>query len=131
VYDHHDVPDKSGRGLFAQALVARCPSLPVEEEGRLTDPRLRENFVERVFAYRRLHALFGGRWTVRALVAFHTAHKLILMAHSARAYQRLGRLVAEASQIPRRDVESRYAEEFMSALKMVAAPKLIPKMRRE
>jgi uncharacterized protein YbbK (DUF523 family) len=96
VYGAHNVPLKSGRGIFAAALVDRFPSLPVEEEGRLSDPRLRENFVERVFAYSRLRTLFRDKWNVGALVAFHTAHKLILMAHSPDAYQRLGRLVARA-----------------------------------
>ncbi|HTP27338.1 MAG TPA: DUF523 domain-containing protein [Anaeromyxobacteraceae bacterium] len=61
---------RSGRGLFAEALMGRMPLLPVEEEGRLNDPRLRENFIERVFAYRRLKDLFGSRWT-DDLVRFH------------------------------------------------------------
>ena len=96
VYDARDVPARSGRGLFAARLVERFPDLPVEEEGRLSDPRLRENFVERVFAYARLRDLFSGPWDLGALVRFHTAHKLILMAHSPKAYQQLGRLVADA-----------------------------------
>ena len=94
VFDAKGVPAKSGRGLFAEALLKRFPNLPVEEEGRLWDPRLRENFIERVFAYHRLKALFAGRWKVGELVQFHTAHKLLLMAHSPHAYQSLGRLVA-------------------------------------
>ena len=64
---------KSGRGLFAAALVTRFPLLPVEEEGRLNDPRLRENFVERIFSYRRLTALFATRWSMGDVVRFHTA----------------------------------------------------------
>ena len=66
------VATRSGRGLFAEELLARLPLLPVEEEGRLNDPELRENFVERVFGYRRLKNLFQGRWTVGDLVRFHT-----------------------------------------------------------
>jgi len=120
VYDAHAVPARSGQGLFAAALLARHPLLPVEEEGRLSDPRLRDNFIERVFAYRRLRELFRGRWTVGALVQFHTAQKLTLMAHSAKAYQSLGRLVAGAKQLVRSDVEARYAAEFMTALQHVA-----------
>ena len=88
------MPTKSGRGLFAEALLARFPNLPVEEEGRLCDPGLRDNFVERVFAYHRLRRFFSGRWTVGGLVAFHTAHKLQLMAHAPKSYGALGRLVA-------------------------------------
>src|SRR4029079_11515079 len=90
VYGTAGVPVKSGRGLFARALVARFPLLPVEEEGRLNDPKLRENFVERIFADRRLRALFATRWSIGAVVRFHTAHKLTLMAHMPEAYQRLG-----------------------------------------
>ena len=61
VYGTGGVPARSGRGLFADALATRFPLLPLEEEGRLNDPRLRENFVERIFAYRRLTALFAPR----------------------------------------------------------------------
>jgi uncharacterized protein YbgA (DUF1722 family)/uncharacterized protein YbbK (DUF523 family) len=123
VYGTHNVPMKSGRGIFAARLVERFPNLPVEEEGRLSDPPLRENFVERVFAYSRLRALFGSKWNVGALVAFHTAHKLILMAHSPDAYQSLGRLVARARGVPAKDMERRYTEAFMAALTIIATPR--------
>jgi uncharacterized protein YbgA (DUF1722 family) len=120
VYDPNSVPARTGRGLFAEALLARLPNLPIEEEGRLSDPRLRENFVERVFVYRRLRALFAGRWTIGSLVAFHTAHKLVLLAHSTKAYQELGRLVADAKTMPRGDLRSRYETGFMRALALIA-----------
>ena len=123
IYGTRGVPDKSGHGIFAASLMERFPALPVEEEGRLSDPRLRENFVERVFAYWRLRALFTGRWTVGALVAFHTAHKLILMAHSTVAYQKLGRLVAAARNAPRAEIEQHYTETFMAALAAIATPR--------
>ena len=123
VYDRNTVPSKSGRGLFADALLARFPHLPIEEEGRLVDPRLRDNFVERVFAYRRLRDLFESRWTAGSLVAFHTAHKLTLMAHSITAYQELGRLVASAKETPRDRLRARYTEGFMTALANIATPK--------
>ncbi len=123
VYDVHGSPARTGRGVFAEALLARHPDLPVEEEGRLSDPRLRENFVERVFAYRRLRDLFGGRWSVGALVRFHTAHKLVLLAHATTAYQALGRLVAGAAPLPRADLQSSYQSAFMQALSIVATPR--------
>jgi uncharacterized protein YbgA (DUF1722 family)/uncharacterized protein YbbK (DUF523 family) len=123
IYGAHNVPLKSGRGLFAARLVERFPDLPVEEEGRLSDPRLRENFVERVFAYSRLRDLFSGKWNLGALVAFHTAHKLILMAHSPDAYQQLGRLVARARTVPRKELERRYRGRFMTALAVLATPR--------
>ncbi len=123
IYGTHKLPVKSGRGIFAARLVERFPSLPVEEEGRLTDPRLRDNFVERVFAYWRLRGLFRGKWGVGALVNFHTSHKLILMAHSPDAYQRLGRLVARARTVPAKELERRYTEVLMAALTTMATPR--------
>jgi uncharacterized protein YbgA (DUF1722 family) len=116
------MPAKSGRGLFAQALLDAYPLLPVEEEGRLNDPLLRETFVERVFAYRRLRSLFGGRWTVGALVGFHAAHKLQLLAHSPAAYRALGRLVAGAKHVERGDLRARYEQGFMRGLAVPATP---------
>ena len=123
VYNARGVPSRSGQGLFAAALRGRFPLLPVEDEGRLSDPRIRDAFIERVFAYRRLRHLFGGRWTVGELVRFHTAHKLTLMAHSPTAYQQLGRLVAHAKAVARRELEARYTEGFMKALETIATPR--------
>lgn len=123
IYGANKIPVKSGRGIFAARLVERFPSLPVEEEGRLSDPRLRDNFVERVFAYWRLRGLFSSKWNVGSLVSFHTAHKLILMAHSPDAYQRLGRLVAGARTVPASELERRYTEAFMAALAAIATPR--------
>jgi uncharacterized protein YbgA (DUF1722 family)/uncharacterized protein YbbK (DUF523 family) len=124
IYAEAGMAEKNGRGYFAEALMTRFPRLPVEEEGRLSDPRLRDNFVERVFAYVRLRALFAARWTVGDLVRFHTAHKMALLAHSTEMYAELGRLVARAKSLDRGDVESRYRELFMDALaKMATARK--------
>lgn len=107
---------RTGVGLYAEVLKARFPSLPIEEEGRLTDPVLRENFIERVFAFDRLRTLFDGRWTMNALIAFHTAHKMALLAHSTTAYQELGRLVASGTAMARAELQQRYEEQFMATL---------------
>jgi uncharacterized protein YbgA (DUF1722 family)/uncharacterized protein YbbK (DUF523 family) len=123
VYDANAAPARIGRGLFAEALMERLPLLPVEEEGRLSDPRLRENFVERVFAHRRLQELFTGRWTMGGLVRFHTAHKLSLLAHSPTAHQSLGRLVARGAMLPRPELREQYQAAFMRALCMTATPR--------
>lgn len=122
VYVEGAMAERGGRGLFAEALMAALPNLPVEEEGRLTDPRLRENFVERVFAYQRLRALFSARWTLGDLVKFHTAHKLTLMAHAPAAYRDLGRLVASAKERPRAALAAEYESGFMAALTRLATP---------
>lgn len=111
---------RSGRGLFAEALLGRFPCLPVEEEGRLCDPRLRENWVERIFAYRRLRELWAGRWTQRDLLDFHTAHELVLLSHSPAAYASLGRLLARGRSMERAALRSGYESAFMGALKTLA-----------
>jgi uncharacterized protein YbgA (DUF1722 family)/uncharacterized protein YbbK (DUF523 family) len=115
-------PTRSGQGLFAEVLMARMPLLPVEEEGRLHDPQLRENFVERVFAYRRLKDLFHGRWTVGDLVRFHTAEKLLLLAHDTEGYRQLGRIVAKAKATSREELPGLYGEIFMRAMAKPATP---------
>jgi uncharacterized protein YbgA (DUF1722 family) len=120
VYVDGGMAEKQGRGLFAEALLDRFPQLPVEEEGRLSDARLRDNFVERVFAYVRLRAFFESRWTVGGLVRFHTAHKLALLAHDREAYTELGRLVASAKGADRTELAARYREAFMTALARMA-----------
>lgn len=120
VYSGSGRPAESGRGLFADALVSRYPLLPVEEEGRLDDPRLRDNFVERVFAYQRLMTLFASRWTMGDVVRFHTVHKLTLMAHQPTAYQRLGRLVASGKAMAGREFQDSYSSAFMAALGVIA-----------
>ena len=120
------------RRAWRSATAAACsprrcsranPALPVEEEGRLHDPVLRENWIERVFAYRRLRSLFAGRFSVGRLVAFHTAHKLQLLAHSTEAYRRLGRLVAGAKPLERAELRRRYEAGFMAALAVRATPR--------
>ena len=117
VYDALGGPgQRQGRGLFAAALVERLPMLPVEEEGRLADPRIREHFVERVFAGRRLRVLLVGTPRPADLMQFHARHKLLLLAHSPSAYSTLGRLVAG---VRRRSVEgtvTEYARTFAAAL---------------
>jgi uncharacterized protein YbgA (DUF1722 family)/uncharacterized protein YbbK (DUF523 family) len=114
---------RDGVGLFAAALRDRFPNLPIEEEGRLHDAGLRENFIERIFAYARLQALWAGRWTVGDLVAFHTAHKMALLAHDERGYRELGRIVAGARQLPRAELRDRYEDRFMSVLSRLATRK--------
>lgn len=112
---------RNGRGMFAAALCDALPLLPVEEEGRLGDPRLRENFIERVFAYRRLRDLTSRRPRAGDLMRFHAAHKLLLMAHSPQAYAELGRLVAGARGVVPAALLGDYSGRFMRALATMAS----------
>ena len=120
IYNAHGMPMHNGRGLFAKAFTDHFPLIPVEEEGRLSDPLLRENFIERVFAYRRWRDLTQSRVTRQAIVAFHTVHKYLLLAHSRPHYQTLGRLVAQANRYTPAGLAEHYGVQFMEALKVKA-----------
>ncbi len=120
VYNEDGMPSRNGVGIFARAFIERFPLVPVEEEGRLCDPGLRENFIERVFCYRRYQDLINSGPTKRALVAFHTIHKYLLMAHSQPHFQLLGRLVGRMGQYRPMELAHRYGELFMEALAVKA-----------
>jgi uncharacterized protein YbgA (DUF1722 family)/uncharacterized protein YbbK (DUF523 family) len=122
VYHSNTAPTRDGRGLFADALIKKLPLLPVEDEGRLNDPVLRENFIERVFAYHRWRAA-ATRRTRSGLVEFHTHHKYLLLAHSERHYRLLGRVVAGLKERPLRDVYEEYGRNFMAGLTVHASAK--------
>lgn len=108
--------DRQGRGMYADRVMAADPLLPVEDEGRLSDEYLREAFVERVFARARLRELLEGPWQPRDLVAFHTRHKLQILAHDPARYRLAGRVVAEAGSRPRDEVAAEYAGLFGAAM---------------
>jgi uncharacterized protein YbgA (DUF1722 family)/uncharacterized protein YbbK (DUF523 family) len=113
-------PAKTGRGLFADAVVKKFPLLPVEEEGRLYDMDIRENFIERIFAWRRWKDYLAGKRTMGELVEFHTTHKLQIMAHSPQIFRKMGKLVAEGKNIDSTQLLDRYQELFMEALTLHA-----------
>ncbi len=111
---------RRGTGLFARAVMARLPLLPVEEEGRLRDASLRASFVARVLAYARWKAALAAGMTRSRLLAFHTAHELLLRAHDPAACRRLGALVADARKRPLRPLVAEYGAGFMRALRTPA-----------
>lgn len=105
-----------GQGLFAHAFAQAFPLTPVEEEGRLNDFKIRENYIIRVFSFHRLQKLFAEKFSRGALVSFHTRHKFLLLAHSRKYYDILGKLVAEARKIRPVEMRTRYSEIFMQGL---------------
>jgi uncharacterized protein YbgA (DUF1722 family)/uncharacterized protein YbbK (DUF523 family) len=117
VYDNNDVAEKAGVGIYARALMQALPLLPVEEEGRLTDPLLREQFIERVYVYHRWLVMVGDGLTAHRFVQFHSAHKLLIMAHSQVHYRRLGQLVAQAGRGDLVSLAQRYITELTQSLK--------------
>ncbi len=120
IYNGHGTPSRNGVGLFARAFMKQFPLIPVEEEGRLCDPALRENCIERVFCYRRYQDLVNGGVTRQTMIRFHTIHKLLLLAHSQQHYQLLGRLVGRAQQYRPKELALKYGELFMKALAVKA-----------
>lgn len=111
---------RQGSGIFARTLMSQRPNLPVEDEGRLNDPVLRENFINRVYVYRDWQRFTREGITAAGLIEFHARHKYLVMAHSQAAYKRLGRLL---SDLPRHAVTSTgdaYFSELMSALRRPA-----------
>jgi uncharacterized protein YbgA (DUF1722 family)/uncharacterized protein YbbK (DUF523 family) len=117
------IPARTGAGVFTRMFMERFPRIPVEEEGRLTDPVLREMFVERVFCLRRFRDLLARPLSRGALVDFHTDHKLLLLSHDRGHYEEMGRLVAGSKILPIGTLYRKYEEIFMAALAHKATPK--------
>lgn len=122
VYDDEGMPRRVGTGIFPREVMKRFPLLPLEEEGRLHDMRLRENFIERIFVFYRWTHLLEEDPTPGGLVRFHTAHKLTLMAHSPSHYQEMGRLVAQAGTQPWEELVETYGRLLMEGLKVLGTP---------
>lgn len=117
-------PGKSdGIGAFAASIMQAHPNLPVEEEGRLNDPGLRDNFIERVFTRFRWQQLEKQGLTPARLIEFHTRQKLSVMAHNQAGYRRLGQLVATAGKKGFGDLCSRYESELMQVMQRQATRK--------
>ena len=117
VYTAKGTPGSNkGKGLFARAFMDRFPLVPAEEEGRLHDAALRENFIERIFALQRWRQVASGKKSRGQLVAFHTAHKLQVMSHSLQHYRDMGRLVAGAGEFSLPDLYQEYESLLMEAL---------------
>lgn len=123
VYDHNGVPSASGAGVYARAIMETLPTLPVEEEGRLMDAALRENFIERVYIYHRWQKIVASGITAQKLVEFHTAHKFIILSRGQVGCRVLGRLVARAGSEDIGMLAEHYIHELMVVLKTRATRK--------
>lgn len=120
VYNESGMPVKQGVGLFARVFMGRFPLLPVEEEGRLHDPGLRENFIERLFALRRWRDTVARGKTRGNLVRFHSENKLLIMAHSDKHLREMGGLVARPKELPPGRLFDSYQGMFLEALRLKA-----------
>lgn len=120
VYSPGGMPSLKGRGLFARAFMERFPLLPVEEDGRLHDPKLRENFVERIFVMWRWRKVRKAQNPIAALVDFHTSHKFLILAHSPKHAKEMGKLVADAGVFPPSQALESYEALLMQAMRLLA-----------
>ncbi len=120
LYDRNGVPAKKGVGLFARVFMERFPHLPVEEDGRMHDSALRENFIESVFVFKRWRDLLAGKAGAAELVDFHTRHKLLLLSHSTELYREMGKLVAQAGRLPAGELLDTYQQLLMKAMHLHA-----------
>ena len=123
VYDAESgIPSRDGRGLYASSVVERFPLLPAEEEGRLNDAPLRENFIARLFIYRRWKRFLSEDRSPAGLVAFHTAHKMAFLAHSPVHYRELGPIVSQAGSDDFDRQVAQYAETMTRCVQVLATP---------
>ena len=114
---------RHGAGMFANAFIKRFPLVPIEDEGRLNDAKIRENFIVRVFSFNRLQNLMDKDYSRGALVDFHTRHKFLLLAHSRKHYTALGSLVANSKSLKYKEIKTQYSTLFMEALTYKSTPK--------
>ena len=123
IYQSKGQAPKLGQGLYARLLVEQFPYLPIEEEGRLNDPTLRENFIERIFIYHDWQTSIKAGLTANSLVDFHSRHKLTLMAHHPIKSRELGRLVSQVDKRDLSELAAQYLPIFMGILSLIATPK--------
>lgn len=123
VYNDKGMPERSGSGLFAREIMQAHPLLPVEEEGRLNDSDLRDNFITRVYVYARWKALINDGLNKAGLIKFHTGHKYLVMSHSTEKYREMGQMLSDLSQSSLTDIAEKYISRLMQALSKPATRK--------
>ena len=118
VYNEKGMPHKVGVGIFARAFMEHFPLIPVEDDGRLNDPLIRENFILQIFTMKRWRDSLNRRRSMGSLVDFHTRNKLLILSHSQKHYRLMGKLVAEGKKIPIAELYGQYQQVLMEALKL-------------
>jgi len=123
VYNDKGMPEKKGVGMFARAYMNHFPLIPVEDDGRLHDPAIRENFIERIFTLKRWRDCIANSPKMATLIAFHTRNKLLFLSHSQKHYRLMGKLVAEGKKLPLEELLDRYVHLMMDALALKTTTK--------
>jgi uncharacterized protein YbgA (DUF1722 family)/uncharacterized protein YbbK (DUF523 family) len=123
VYNEKGIPVKKGIGIFARIFMEHFPLLPVEDEGHLHDPKLRENFIERIFALKRWREVLRKKESRGNLVNFHTKHKLLILSHSPKHHQIMGKLVAQAKDLSLKGLYGQYQDLLTEAFRLKTSPR--------
>ena len=123
VYGDDDKVRKVGTGIFAREFTRRFPRIPVEEEGRLQDPQLREHFIENIFSLQRWRSLISSGLSLGKLVTFHTENKMLILSHSQADYRLMGRLVAQGKNMDLETLFDEYEALLLKALSLKSTPK--------
>jgi uncharacterized protein YbgA (DUF1722 family)/uncharacterized protein YbbK (DUF523 family) len=123
VYTEKGMPVKNGVGMFAREFMIHFPLIPAEDDGRLNDPKIRENFIERIFALRRWRETIARGKHMGNLVDFHTRNKLLILSHSPKDYSVMGKLVAGGKQMAMKELYTQYAAILMDSLTLKTTPK--------
>jgi uncharacterized protein YbgA (DUF1722 family)/uncharacterized protein YbbK (DUF523 family) len=123
VYSDKGMPVKQGVGIFARTFTERFPRIPVEEDGRLNDPKLRENFIEQIFTMKRWRELVDRKKSMGNLVDFHTRHKLLILSHNPNNYRSMGKLVAGGKALPMPKLYDQYENQLIDALRLKTTTK--------
>lgn len=117
------MPQKKGQGIFARIFTEHFRRVPVEEEGRMHDPKLRETFIEQIFTLKNWRKTLAKDTKMGSLVDFHTRHKLLILSHSPKHYRTLGKLVAQGKALPLKDLFEQYETLLMEALRLTSTLK--------
>jgi uncharacterized protein YbgA (DUF1722 family)/uncharacterized protein YbbK (DUF523 family) len=123
IYTEKGMPVKKGVGMFAREFMAHFPLIPAEDDGRLHDAKIRENFIERIFSLQRWRETIAKGKRMGNLVDFHTRNKLLILSHSPKHYKVMGKLVAEGKQMPMKELYAQYETALMEALALKTTPK--------
>jgi uncharacterized protein YbgA (DUF1722 family)/uncharacterized protein YbbK (DUF523 family) len=118
VYNDKGMPEKKGVGIFAREFTEYFPLIPVEEEGRLHDPLLRENFIEQIFTLKRWRDAVAGSPGIGQVVDFHSKNKLLIMSHSQKHAKAMGKITAMGKQLGAVNLYRQYEDQLIDALRL-------------
>jgi uncharacterized protein YbgA (DUF1722 family)/uncharacterized protein YbbK (DUF523 family) len=118
VYNERGMPVKKGSGIFARIFMEHFPLIPVEDEGHLYDPKLRENFIERIFIQKRWSEVLAKKWRIENIMGFHTEHELLILSHSEKHFRSMGKIVVIGNELPIKELYGKYEAQLMEALKL-------------